>query len=220
MRRSIRKVELHLLNCDTDNLAGAVDIVKKSGVIAYPTDTLYGLGCNPFDGEAVGRVIRLKKRGGAKPLPVLCSDIRKAEELVHLGEVGRRLASGFWPGGLTIVGKISADNLPAQLTGGSEGLGVRIPDNLCALKIISLCGGCLVGTSANISGCKTPDDVEGVVKMFGGGLDAVIYGGSRPAGVQSTVVDVVGGVVKIVREGVVPVEALLKISRLGGVIVG
>ncbi|MFQ6135032.1 MAG: L-threonylcarbamoyladenylate synthase [Nitrososphaerales archaeon] len=198
------------LNCDIDDLTDVTNIVKKGGIIIYPTDTLYGIGCNPYDEEAVNRIFRLKKRSN-RPLPVLCSDIMRAEELVHLGDTGRRLASRFWPGGLTIVAKIAANNLPKELTGGSEGLGVRVPDHRGALKIISLCEGCLVGTSANVSGSKTPDTPEGIRSMFDEEVDVLIYGGGRPSGVQSTVVDLVSGAARIIREGAVPSEELLQI---------
>lgn len=198
------------LNCDTDALADVANIVKKGGIIIYPTDTLYGIGCNPYDKEAVNKIFRLKKRS-YRPLPILCSDIKHAEELVHLGDIGRMLASRFWPGSLTIVAKIAANNLPKELTGGSEGLGVRIPDHRGALKIISLCGGYLVGTSANISGSETPDTPEGIMNIFDEEFDVLIYGGSKPSGTQSTVVDMIGDSVRIIREGAVLSEELLQI---------
>ena len=201
---------LLLLNCDTDDLTEAATIVKKGGIIVYPTDTLYGIGCNPYDEEAVNRIFRLKKRRN-RPLPVLCSDITRAEELVHMGVLGRKLASKFWPGGLTVIAKIAAKNLPNRLTGGSERLGVRVPNHRGALKVISLCEGRLVGTSANVSGRKTPDTPEGIIDMFYEDFDVLIYGGGRPSGVQSTVVELVDGVVRIIREGAIPSEELLKI---------
>ncbi|MCL4437226.1 MAG: L-threonylcarbamoyladenylate synthase [Thaumarchaeota archaeon] len=199
-------------NCYTDDLTEAADIVKKGGVVIYPTDTLYGIGCNPYNEEAIEKVVRLKRRG-AQPLPVLCSDIGRAETLVHLGETGRQLANRFWPGGLTIVAKAIDKNLPSRLTGSSGTLGVRVPDHQGALKLISLCGGCLIGTSANISGEPALETPEEILEVFDEKFDALIYGGEKSLGTPSSVVDVVDGNLRIVREGLVPSERILQSIR-------
>ncbi len=202
------------INCDTDDLTEAASIVKKGGVIIYPTDTLYGIGCTPFDKDAVNRIFRLKKRSN-RPLPVLCSSIKRAEELVHLGIIGKRIGSRFWPGGLTLVANLTVDNLPIELTGGSERLGVRVPDHMGCLKLISMCGGFLVGTSANISGRKTPNTPEEIKFIFDEKFDALLYGGGKTSYIQSTVVDLVNGTIKLIREGAVPFQELLNMVHGG-----
>ena len=195
------------LNYNKNDLSEAVNIIKNGGIIIYPTDTLYGIGCNPFDPSAIRKLNKLKKRSN-KPLPVLCSDLNHAENLVYLGELGKKLASRFWPGGLTIIAKNMMDNLPMELIGNSGGVGVRIPNHEGALKIISCCGGKLVATSANISGRETAQTPEEIRCIFEDKFDVLIYGDYKPSGVQSTVVDVVNGTARIIREGIVSTKEL------------
>jgi|TARA_B100000315_G_scaffold168607_1_gene157148 L-threonylcarbamoyladenylate synthase len=195
------------LNYNKNDLSEAVNIIKNGGIIIYPTDTLYGIGCNPFDATAIRKLNKLKKRS-SKPLPVLCSDLNHAENLVYLGELGKKLASRFWPGGLTIIAKNMMDNLPMELIGNSGGVGVRIPNHEGALKIISCCGGKLVATSANISGRETAQTPEEIRCIFEDKFDVLIYGDYKPSGVQSTVVDVVNGTARIIREGIVSTKEL------------
>lgn len=181
----------------------------NGGIIIYPTDTLYGIGCNPFDKIAVRKLIKLKKREN-KPLPVLCENIEQAEKFVDLGELGKKLATNFWPGGLTIIAKSISKDIPQEITGNTGCIGVRVPNHECALKIISLCGGSLIATSANISGSKTLETPEEIDQIFEKKYDVLIYGGKRPSGVQSTVVDVTDGTVKIIREGAILTNKLKK----------
>lgn len=202
-------MDVRKFNCYTDDLTEAADIVKKGGIVIYPTDTLYGIGCNPYNEEAIKKVIHLKRRG-AQPLPVLCSDISRAEALVHLGEAGRQLAHSFWPGGLTIVAKAADNKLPSRLIGNSGTLGVRVPNHRGALKLIALCGGCLIGTSANISGEPTLETPEEILKVFDEKFDVLVYGSEKSLGTPSSVVDVVDGNIRIIREGLVPSERILQ----------
>jgi len=198
-RRSLS--EVLSVECDSD-LSKVVKVIRRGGVVAYPTDTVYGLGCSIYREDSIRRLIELKRRD-LRPLPVLCSSPREAERLVDLGELGRRLALRYWPGGLTIVAEVCSEGIPSILTGGSRMLGVRVPNHRCALNLIGLCGGSLVGTSANISGSPPLGRVEDIIRVFGRGLDVLVYGGEEPSGVQSTVVCVSGGELRILREGVV-----------------
>ncbi len=197
------------LNYNKDNLTEAVNIINNGGVIIYPTDTLYGIGCNPFDSKAISKLIKIKKRND-KPLPVLCSDLDHVQNLVYLGKSGNKLASKFWPGGLTIIAKNINNNLPNELIGSTGGVGVRIPNHKGALKIISLCGGQLIATSANISGSKPLESHEEIMRIFNNMLDVLIYGNNKPSGIQSTVVDVISGTTKIIREGTISSKELKK----------
>lgn len=199
-------------NCETVEVLDIVPIIRHGGVVAFPTDTVFGIGCDPFNKEAVEKVFEIKKREN-KPLPVLCSDIAKVVKIVDLGESGLRLANRFWPGGLTIVATPLPPNLPKQLTSGSKGLGVRIPNHKGALNLITSCSGYLVGTSANISGRETLRTAEDIMKFFGNKLDALLYGGTTPSGLQSTVVSVVDSKVKILRSGIIPTELVLDTLR-------
>lgn len=201
------------VNYDEDNLSRITNIVKKGGIIIYPTDTLYGIGCNPFDVVAIRRIFKLKKRDN-NPLPVLCENLAQVKKLVYLGEIGEKLAENFWPGGLTIIAKCISKNIPQELTGNSGYLGVRIPNHKCALEIISLCGGILIATSANISGQKTLETPEEINKIFGNSFDVLIYAGAKPSGVQSTVIDVTSGNFRIIREGAITTNKVKKILNI------
>ncbi len=191
-------------------MSRAAEVVRRGGVIVYPTDTVYGLGCDPFNADAVKRVFEAKGRG-SKPVPVLCSSASKAEELVVLSARALELARANWPGPLTIVAPVRMD-LPTQLTQGSGKLGVRVPSHSACLELISLCGGWLTGTSANISGQPSARTADEAVRQVGGMVDMVLDGGVR-AGKESTVVQVVGDTVTILRTGPVGVGDGLRYGR-------
>ena len=176
----------------------AARIVRSGGLLVYPTDTVYGLGCNPFDEAAVRRLFEAKARS-AKPVSVLCSSRTKAEELVTMSPTARRLVAEHWPGALTLVAP-SKKRLPAQLTQGATALGVRVPDHLGCLHLIRACGGWLTGTSANISGVGSARTASDALEQLGGSVDLVLDGGELE-GKESTVVQVIGSAVTILRTG-------------------
>jgi len=193
-----------IMECfDVKAISEAVGLISKGGLVVYPTDTVYGLGCDPFNAEAVEKIFRVKGRSG-KPLPILVSSIKKAEQLVNLGKVGLTLASNFWPGALTIVAPIRRGvSLPEALTSGSEKLGVRFPNHECALRLIEGAGGFLVGTSANRSGEKPPLTVDEAVRSLKYGVDIFLDGGKVTLGKESTVLDVCGEKPVVIREGAI-----------------
>ncbi|MEM3437806.1 MAG: L-threonylcarbamoyladenylate synthase, partial [Nitrososphaerales archaeon] len=131
--------ELLIVKCDEEGLIKASEMVKKGKIVVYPTDTVYGLGCDPYNVIAIKRLFEIKSRE-FKPLPVLFSSINIVKEIVELNEIGLKLASNFWPGPLTIVAK-KIKALPEILTCGSDKIGVRIPNHDCARRLIELCGG-------------------------------------------------------------------------------
>src|SRR2546428_2297244 len=122
-------------------------LVLGGGVIVYPTDTVYGLGCDPMNELAAERLFTIKGRGG-KPVPVLCNSSESASRLVRLSGVALRLAKEYWPGALTIVLPLRVQ-LPELIHQGSGTLAVRVPNSRRCLELIAACGGYLVGTSAN-----------------------------------------------------------------------
>ena len=183
-------------------------IVKSGGAVIYPTDTLYGLGCNPFDSKAVERVYRLKGRVG-KPLPVLSSSLGNVLRVAILDEPALQLAYSYWPGQLTLVTRARPE-IVGVLTAGRESVGVRIPASIQALEIIEASGGLLVGTSANPSGAPAPRRLEELDSRLAEAVDLVIDGGPCRFGRPSTVVEVVRGSLRVLREGAVEVEELRK----------
>ena len=180
-------------------------LVLAGGVIVYPTDTVYGLGCDPTNELATERLFAIKGRRG-KPVPVLCDNIDSASHLVRLTGVALRLAKDYWPGALTIVLPLRAE-LPELIHQGSGTLGVRVPNSTSCLQLIAACGGCLVGTSANKSGkpaCRTAHEA---LQSIGEEVDLILDGG-RLRGKESTVVKVSPNRVELLRSGAVTVANL------------
>jgi L-threonylcarbamoyladenylate synthase len=183
-------------------MARAAELVRRGGIIVYPTDTVYGLGCDPFNEVAVKRLFEVKGRG-SKPVPVLCSSPAKAEELVSLSPIAKELARASWPGALTIVAPLKKP-VPSLLTQGSGNLGVRVPSHAACLELLTLCGGWLTGTSANLSGQPSARTADEAARQVGEAVDLILDGGVKE-GRESTVVQVVGETVTILRTGPVGV---------------
>jgi len=188
-----------LLKADLETVGKAADIVKKGGVVAYPTDTVYGLGCDPTKPDAVRRLIQIKGER-KKPLPILGDAIESLEKVAILTYEAGLLAKKFWPGALTII-LTKKPFLPDIIAMGSSSLGVRIPNHKIALQLIGLSGGLLVGTSANLSGSKPPIDAEGVAKQIGNKVDLILDGGRTPLAKESTVISLIGGKLRVIRVG-------------------
>ena len=194
----------------------AARVVSQGGLVVYPTDTVYGLGCDPFNGNAVDRIFKVKGRP-SRPMPILVSSIERAEQLVELGKVGAVLASKFWPGALTIVAPIKVNiSLPENLTCGFKTLGVRVPNHNCALKLIVGAGGFLVGTSANRSGEKPSLTVEEAVNSLQQSVDIYLDGGRVVLGRESTVLDISREEPVVVREGAISKETIFGVLRSMG----
>jgi L-threonylcarbamoyladenylate synthase len=181
-----------------------VEILKKGGVIAFPTDTVYGLGADAFQALAVERIYEIKGRPRHRQVPLLIADAEQLAILTtdELPEIALFLATRFWPGGLTLV-LPRADSLPSYL-GRGPGIAVRIPNHPLCLALIQHLGNPIIGTSANISGrppALTADDVR---QQLAAKIDFVIDGGRCPGGKESTVVDVIHQTPLILREGIIP----------------
>jgi L-threonylcarbamoyladenylate synthase len=203
-----------IMRCSSEEaIEEAVRAIYRGGLVVYPTDTVYGLGCDPFNEEAVERVFRVKGRL-SRPLPILVSSMERAERLVDLGSVGATLASNFWPGALTIVAPIKRGvPIPKNLTCGFTTLGIRVPNHSCALRLIEGAGGYLVGTSANRSGEKPSLTVDEAVKSLQQSVDLYLDGGSTALGKESTVLDISGEKPKVVREGAISKGTVFGVLR-------
>ncbi|HID91344.1 TPA: threonylcarbamoyl-AMP synthase [Candidatus Bathyarchaeota archaeon] len=191
-----------VLIANQESVRRAARIVREGGLVIYPTDTVYGLGCDPFNVRAVRRLIAAKRRP-RKPLPVLASSIKDAERIAALTGRARMLALKFWPGSLTIVLR-KREALPDVVTAGRGTVALRIPSNRIALRLTELSGGLLVGTSANISGGKPPITAAEAERELGDAVDVIIDGGPSSLRKPSTVVDATGEEIRLLREG--PIE--------------
>ena len=182
-------------------------IIQQGGVIVYPTDTVYGLGCNPLNENAVKRVFRIKGER-TKPLPILASDVTAAEKIAHITGKALRLAEKFWPGPLTMVLPKKA-SLPDVVTRNLDSVAVRVPNHKVALELIRMCGGLLVGTSANKTGKKPPQTATEAAQQTGDEVDLIIDDGLTPIGASSTIIDLICEEPKILRQGPIKLEDLL-----------
>ena len=181
------------------NIIFAADIVRNGGLVIYPTDTVYGIGCDPFNEGALRRLIRVKGRE-EKPLPIMASNLRSARRVASFTSAELKLAKHFWPGALTIVLK-KKENLPSLVTFGRDKVGVRVPAHPVARSLAKLCGGLLIGTSANLSGMTPSKTAAKANQQFGKEVDVILDACSTEGGVSSTVVEMVGSRPKILRRG-------------------
>jgi L-threonylcarbamoyladenylate synthase len=190
-----------------DDVEAAVRIVREGGIVALPTDTVYGLACDPMNRGAADRLYEAKGRE-AKPVPILCSDAGAAEKLVSFGGVASALARRYWPGALTIVAPMKEDSLRTVapiLHQDTRWLGVRVPGNRFATLLARDVGGCVTGTSANLSGHPSCRSAGEVAEAVGTRVDAIVDGGYL-GGIESTVVRVVGETVEVLRRGSIAIE--------------
>jgi L-threonylcarbamoyladenylate synthase len=190
----------------------AAGIVAAGGVVAFRTDTFYGLGADPFNVAALNAVNELKGRDG-KPILVLLSDAEVAARLLaRRSSAFEALAARLWPGALTLVAEARAE-VPELLTAGTGTVGVRLPDDREARAIVTACGGVLTATSANPAAQPPARTAAEAADYFPRGLGLVIDGGPARTELPSTVLDVSGARPRLIREGVLPrgeIEATLR----------
>jgi len=185
------------------SLARIAEVVSSGGIIAFRTDTFYGLGADPFNRQAVNRIKKLKGREEAKAILVIISDHDQIERfIVEQSESFESLAQRFWPGPLTLIGK-SAAELPVEITAGTGTVGLRQPEGADLRALLRACGGALTATSANPSNENPAKSAEHVENYFGSTIDLIVDGGEARVDRPSTVVDVTGAEPRLVREGVI-----------------
>jgi L-threonylcarbamoyladenylate synthase len=196
-------VGFKVLECSNyDHIASCASTLSDGGIIVFPTDTVYGIGCNPYYDESVERIFQIKDRSEDKPLPVMGYSISDIEKLVHMSPLAKSLAQYFWPGALTIVSPCKDNNISRRVMGGGDNLAVRIPDNRCTQSLLRFCK-YLIGTSANVSGRKPCTSSYEVLSSGLSGFDLVLDGGALGGGIESTIIEVIDSNVRILREGVI-----------------
>jgi L-threonylcarbamoyladenylate synthase len=196
---------------DNERAYAAVSrVLSLGGVIAFPTDTFYGLGALAFSGKGIKRVYRLKRRDEGKPLSVVISDMRMARDISSsLPPLFITLGREFWPGPLTLIVK-TRPIFPEQMLGPGGTLGMRIPDVSWLRNLVRRLGAPLTATSANISGEGEISEPEKIIKAFRGKVDGIIDGGRTPGGWPSTVVDLSSKIPRVLRDGGVPASLVAK----------
>ena len=200
------KMRVLKFSIQSAKLAG--NIVRAGGIIVFPTDTVYGIGCDPLNDESVRRVYEIKKRLG-KPMPILAKDLNDVERIAEMSEIEFKIVSKLWPGQLTILLKAKPSFRISRLMSEDRRIGVRIPASLQTLTIIEESGGLLVGTSANVSGLPPPQSIQELDEEILRSVDLVIDGGRCLIGKPSTVVRLVDeDRLRILRLGSITVERL------------
>ncbi len=196
-------------NPEADLISEIASLLKEGKTVAYPTDTLYALGGDPFDPEAMRRIAVLKGRDGSKPFPYV---IDRADRLrqwgVKLAFTAEALAERFWPGPVSLVVDATG-RLPAHLLNQRRTICLRMPESGIARSIAEALGGLLAATSANPEGMSPARSARQAMEYFRGEIEAVVDGGPSPQSLPSTIVDVSMGKVVILREGAVPAEKIL-----------
>lgn len=195
-------------NPEISAIRNAADLIKRGSVIVYPTDTVYGLGADALNPEAVLRVFKIKGRSPDQPLPVAVSGLEMAETLAVVSDEARRLMAAFWPGALTLV-LPKKPIVPSIVVGGGVSVGLRTPNHAVPLLIIRESGLPLIATSANKHGAPSPVEAEEALRQIGSEVDLIIDCG-RVGGQSSTIVDLTKTPL-IVRSGPVTREMIEKI---------
>lgn len=186
------------------------DIFKKGGIIAYPTETFYGLGVDPFNESAVNKLFKLKGRGFDKPISILVKDKNMLLAVVEeIPPAAEKLIKKFWPGPLTIIFK-AKKTVPSAITGNTGKIAVRISSNPITQKLLEIIDSPITTTSANSSGKKSPVTAKEVKDYFGDKIDLIIDGGLLSGNLGSTIVDVTEEELKVIREGEIPVQTIFE----------
>ena len=191
-----------IISQTAESLRRISETIHRGGIIAFRTDTFYGLGADPLNREAVRSIKQLKGREGDKPILIVISELDQIERLItdrtrsfHL------LAERFWPGPLTLIGN-AAPMVPEEITAGTGTVGVRLPGGDKVRALISECGGALTATSANPSHQPPAKTAQEVHQYFGEKIELIVDGGRAQTDQPSTVVDVSGTEPRLIREGV------------------
>ena len=187
----------------------AVQLLRDGGVVAFPTDTVYGVGVDPFQPEAVRRLYRIKGRPEDKPIAILVGSIEDVARVAQTpSRTFSRLADRFWPGGLTLI--VETRELPPEITAGGSTVGVRMPDHPLTLELLRGFGGPIATTSANRSGENPATSAEEVGAQLGGRVNLIVDGGDTITKVASTVLDLSVSPPKILRHGGISEELLME----------
>lgn len=188
-------------------LAKAGEILRRGGLVVFPTETVYGLGANALDADAAKKIYAAKGRPSDNPLIVHIADPADADKYAIVGEEYRRLAKAFMPGPLTVI-LPKRDCIPETVTGGLDSVGIRCPENKIARRMIAAAGIPVAAPSANISGKPSPTSAEHVRFDMDGKVDMILDGGECTVGLESTIVKVENGKLTLLRPGAITLDML------------
>ena len=196
------------ISCNNVGIQKAAQIINKGGIVIFPTDTVYGIGCDPYNQKAVLSLYKIKKREKTKPLPVIGYSKKELEKIAEFNDKAEKIAEMFWPGPITLILKVKDENIKKSLGLGKK-IAVRVPNNQCVLSLLKECK-FLVATSANISGTTSLTDPNDCKRDLNG-YDLLIDGGILSDNGESTIVEIDENKLRVVRSGSVSEEELKKL---------
>ena len=197
------------ISCNDEDLQRAATAISDGAIIVFPTDTVYGLGCNPYNHDAILSLYEIKKRDKTKPFPVIGYSKKELEKIAEFNSLEEKIAEKFWPGPITLILKVKDMNIQKSLSLG-EKIAVRVPNNQCALALLKKCK-LLVGTSANISGDEPFSDPKECSENLAG-YDLFIDGGTISSQGESTIAEIENNNVKILRKGSISKEMIKELN--------
>lgn len=190
-----------------DELDEVVDIIKRDGIVVFPTETVYGIGGNALSENVIKNIYNIKKRPQEKALNILVKNKEEIKKYAYISnELEEEIIDKFMPGPITIILKKRKSQIPDLLTGNNDTIGIRIPDNDIVKKILEKCNLPIAAPSANISGKPSSIRLEDIKSDFDGKVDAFIDGGKCKQNISSTIVKVIDGNIKILREGIISIK--------------
>jgi len=194
------------VDCDKEGIQKTFQVIKKGGIVVFPTDTVYGIGCNPYNANAVEKIYEIKSREKIKSLPVLAYSLDTVKEIARIDTFTEKIIKKYWPGPLTLILELTDKKLKKSLNLDNK-IAVRIPDSKCTLKLLEKCG-LLVGTSANISGSPPSTDPKECLKNITN-YDVFLNGGTITSKGESTIIEIENEEIKIIRKGVLKKEEIM-----------
>lgn len=196
------------VNCDSNGINTVVKSIKEGKIVVFPTDTVYGIGCDPYNKEAVEKVYKIKNRKKGKMFPVLGFSKNELEKIANFNEKANKIAEKFWPGRLTLILPLKDEKLKTSMNLENK-VAVRVPNNSCALSILEQCN-LIIGTSANVSGMESfvdPDECEKNISDY----DVFVDSGKIPSKGESTVIEISEDEVVVHRKGSISKEEILNL---------
>ena len=208
-------MQTEILKPTEENLIYAADLIRAGELVAFPTETVYGLGADGLNKSAREKIYVAKGRPSEKPLTLHVSSLEQVERVAKISVTAEKLFKKFCPGPLTII-LPKNKNLPDFVTNGLESVGIRFPDNEIALKLIKFSDCPIAAPSANISGENPPKNSQEVLKNLGGKIKIILDGGECKFGISSTIIDLTFDTPKILRAGAIPADILKKFLGAAG----
>lgn len=195
------------VNCDKEGIEKASQIINQGGVVIFPTDTVYGIGCDPYNKASIEKIYKIKSRDITKSVPVLTYSIETAEKIAQFDQLAKKIVKKFWPGPLTIILKVTDEKIKKSLNLENK-IAIRVPDHKCTLELLKKCN-YLVGTSANISGDVPYTNPKECLKKMQD-YDVFVDGGIITSNGESTIIEIENEEIKIIREGSLTKEEILQ----------